>query len=119
MERNGCTSEGPACFHVHALLGCFTSNVGLAVDKQACLKACCWWAMFSSHTPAQSALTVRRLLACLFSNWGVTLLPCFLSFCRPSLVPREAVNRISRGVEAQSRAVGLAGASSGSPRSKL
>ncbi|KAI3424239.1 hypothetical protein D9Q98_009595 [Chlorella vulgaris] len=38
---------------------------------------------------------------------------------KPSLVPRDAVNRISRGVEAQSRAVGLAGASSGSPRSKL
>ncbi|KAL4853799.1 Peroxisomal 2 [Chlorella vulgaris] len=38
---------------------------------------------------------------------------------KPSLVPRDAVNRISRGVEAQSRAVGLAGASSGTPRSKL
>lgn len=33
--------------------------------------------------------------------------------CRPALVPREKVTRVSRGVEAKSRAVGLAGGSGG------
>jgi hypothetical protein len=40
--------------------------------------------------------------------------------CRQPLVPREAVTRVSRGVEAKSRAVGLAsGNGSSPPRSKL
>ncbi|PRW61474.1 Peroxisomal 2,4-dienoyl- reductase [Chlorella sorokiniana] len=40
--------------------------------------------------------------------------------CRPPLVPRELVSKVSRGVESKSRAVGLAGGSGGNnTRSKL
>ncbi|PSC74048.1 H(+) hexose cotransporter 2 isoform B [Micractinium conductrix] len=39
--------------------------------------------------------------------------------CKQPLVPRAMVTRVSRGVEAKSRAVGLAGGSGGGPRSKL
>ena len=38
---------------------------------------------------------------------------------KPPMLPRDMVTQLSRGVEAKSRAVGGAGSSSSTPRSKL